>query len=241
MASHARPAGVMLFVQAETTTVQRERPMLQVLERSSPDGHRSIELYRAVADRYDRRTAFAEPFRRHAVERLAPAEGEVVLDVGCGTGLNFAGLIERVGAEGRLVGIDHSPEMLERARERVREQGWGNVTLLEAPAEHAEPAVEVDAALLCATHDILRSPPALKNVLRHVKDGGRIVAAGPKWAPWWRPDAASLDLCTWQINQDYVTTFEGFGRPCSHLAELVPDLEVEEMFFGAGYLAAGTR
>ncbi len=215
--------------------------MLRVIERGAPDGRRSIEQYRAVADRYDQRTAFAEPFRRQAVERLAPAEGEVVLDVGCGTGLNFAGLLERVGTEGRLVGIDHSPDMLERARERVREQGWSNVTLLEAPAEEAEPVVEADAALLCATHDILRSPPALQNVLRHVKDGGRIVAAGPKWAPWWRPDAAPVDLCTMQINRGYVTTFEGFGQPCSHLARLVPDLEVREVAFGAGYLAAGRR
>ena len=53
-----------------------------------------------------------------------------------------------------------------------------------------------------------------------------MVATGPKWAPWWRFDAASLDLGTWQINQDYVTTFEGFDRPWSLLADLVPDLEV---------------
>jgi ubiquinone/menaquinone biosynthesis C-methylase UbiE len=205
----------------------------------APDRRRALERYRAVADEYDRRTAFGNPYRRQAVERLDPAPGEVVLDVGCGTGLNFASLLERVGEEGRLVGIDQSPDMLARARERVEDEGWENVTLLEAPAEEAQPAVEADAALLCATHDILRSPPALRNVLRHVKDGGRVVAAGMKWTPWWRPDAVSVDLYTWRLNKDYVTTFEGFGHPCSHLAELVPDLEVTDVCFGAGYVAAG--
>ena len=139
--------------------------------------------------------ASASPYRRQAVESLAPAPGEVVLDAGCGTGLNFERLEDGVGREGRLVGIDQSPEMLARARERVEQHGWANVTLVEAPAEQADPAVRADAALLCATHDILRSPPALENILGRVKEGGRVVATGPKWAPWWRFDAASLDLC----------------------------------------------
>lgn len=207
----------------------------------APSRRRAIDAYRGVAAEYDRRTGFGDPFRRQAVASLAPAPGEVVLDAGCGTGLNFERLEDGVGREGRLVGIDQSPDMLARARERVERHGWANVTLVQAPAEQADPEVPVDAALLCATHDILRSPPALENILGRVKEGGRVVATGPKWAPWWRFDAASLDLCTWQLNQDYVTTFEGFDRPWSHLAELVPDLEVTEICFGAGYLAAGTR
>ncbi len=207
----------------------------------APSRRRALDSYRAVAAEYDRRTDFGEPYRRQAVESLAPTPGEVVLDAGCGTGLNFERLEHRVGSQGRLVGIDQSPEMLAQARERVEQHGWANVTLVEAPAEQADPGVRADAALLCATHDILRSPPALENILDRVKEGGRVVATGPKWAPWWRFDAPSLDLATWQINQDYVTTFEGFDRPWSLLADLVPDLEVTEICFGAGYLAAGTR
>jgi SAM-dependent methyltransferase len=206
-----------------------------------PSRTRAIDAYRTEAGRYDRRTGFGEPFRRQAVRSLAPAPGEVVLDAGCGTGLNFAQLEEGVGRRGHLVGIDQSPDMLARARERVERHGWTNVTLVEAPAEEADPGVRADAALLCATHDILRSPPALANILNLLEEGGRVVATGPKWAPRWRLDAFSLDVATWQANRDYVTTFEGFDRPWSHLAELVPDLEVTEICFGAGYLAAGTR
>jgi ubiquinone/menaquinone biosynthesis C-methylase UbiE len=207
----------------------------------APNRRRAVDCYRTAAARYDHRTGFGEPYRREAVNKLAPRPDDVVLDVGCGTGLNFARLVQRIGEGGRLVGIDLSPDMLARARERVERAAWRNVTLLEASAEQVDPAVQGDAALLCATHDILRSRPALENVLRHVRVGGRVVAAGPKWAPWWRPDGASLDLFTWELNHDYVTTFEGFEQPWSHLAELIPDLEVTETGFGAGYLVGGTR
>jgi demethylmenaquinone methyltransferase/2-methoxy-6-polyprenyl-1,4-benzoquinol methylase len=161
--------------------------------------------------------------------------------VGCGTGLNFAGLEEGIGAEGRLVGIDLSPDMLRGARRRVERHGWTNITLIEAAMEDAAVPGAADAALLCATHDILRSPPALERLLRHVRPGGQIVAGGPRFASRWRPDRVPMDLFTIQHNRDYVTTFEGFDRPWSHLDRLIPDLEVRDVLFGAGYIATGTR
>jgi ubiquinone/menaquinone biosynthesis C-methylase UbiE len=172
---------------------------------------------------------------------LAPASGSVVLDVGCGTGLNFAGVEEAIGPRGRLIGIDLSSDMLVRAHERVQRHGWQNVTLLEAAGQDAAVPVAADAALLCAVHDILRSPAALANVFSHVRPGGRVVAAGPKWVPWGRPASLALNSYAWLVNRYYVTTFEGFDAPWTHLNRLLPDLSVEELFFGAGFLAVGTR
>ncbi|AZC13151.1 methyltransferase domain-containing protein [Microbacterium sp. ABRD28] len=60
--------------------------------------------------------------------------GDVVLDLGCGTGLNFPLLHAAVGDRGRIVGVDRSTDMLAVARERVRREGWTNVTLIEADA-----------------------------------------------------------------------------------------------------------
>jgi hypothetical protein len=115
------------------------------------------------------------------------------------------------------------------------------VTLLEAAGQDAAVPVAADAALLSAVHDILRSPAALDNVVSHVRPGGRVVAAGPKWVPWWRPASLAFNSYAWLLNQYYVTTFEGFDAPWSHLARLLSDLAVEELFFGAGFIAVGTR
>ena len=207
----------------------------------APSAAQVRDRYRSQAATYDIATAAGRPYRHETVVRLRPRAGEVVLDVGCGTGLNFAEIEQGIGAEGRLVGIDCSPEMLARARERSAGCGWDNVTLIEAPAEAVEAPLQADAALLCGTHDILRSPAALGNILRQLKPGARIVAGGPKWAPPWQPGAPALNILTWQLNRSYVTTFEGFDRPWSHLARVVPDLTVEEVFFGGGYIAAGRR
>jgi SAM-dependent methyltransferase len=211
------------------------------LARGAPDPRLALERYQRLAAAYDRRTLAGAPYRRRTVEALAPAPGMTVLDVGCGTGLNFALLEQGIGPRGWLIGVDLSPEMLALAEARVQRQGWANVVLLEAPAEDAPIPATADAALLCGVHDVMRSRPALSNVLRHVRSGGRLVAGGPKWVAWWRPHAAAMNATTWAMNRDYVTTFDGFDRPWRELDALVPDLTVEEVYFNAGYIARGTR
>ena len=202
----------------------------------APDRALALARYRDVADRYDALTATGDPYRRRAVAALGLRPGETVIDVGCGTGLNFAALRAAVGPRGRLIGIEQCPEMLARAEERSRAAGSG-ATLVEATAEDACVPVRADAALLCGTHDIVRSEGALRNVLRQVRPGGRVVAGGAKWAPWWRPGGAALNLWTWQVNRPYVTTFEGFDRPWSLLEDIVDDVEVDEVLAGGGYIA----
>ncbi|XAS66988.1 class I SAM-dependent methyltransferase [Micrococcaceae bacterium Sec5.7] len=65
------------------------------------------------------------------IDALAPTAGQQVLDIGCGTGLNFPLLQERIGASGTIVGIDRSAEMLHQARRRAQARGWENVILLQ--------------------------------------------------------------------------------------------------------------
>ena len=84
--------------------------------------------------------------RTRGIAALAPGVGQQVLDVGCGTGLNFSGLQERVGPSGRIVGIDRSPEMLERARRRAAARGWTNVILVQADMVLLDPA-EISARI----------------------------------------------------------------------------------------------
>jgi len=221
--------------------ISRALPLVHdLVATDAPDVALSVAHYRNLASSYDLRTASGDAYRKQAVVALAPAPGETIVDVGCGTGLNFA-LVERgVGLGGRLIGVDVSAEMLDHAQARVEEHGWANVALLQAAAEEVRIPAQADAALLCGVHDIMRSPVALANVLRQLVDGGRVVAGGPKWAPWWRPTGVAQNVSTWAVNRDYVTTFEGFERPWSHLAALIGDLEVWDVYWGGGYIARGT-
>ena len=92
--------------------------------------------------------------------------GEVILDVGCGTGLNFAAIEEGIGPQGRLIGIEPCPEMLALARERVEDSGWRNVTLVAAAAEDAAVPATADGALFCGVHDVMRSPAGARERAR---------------------------------------------------------------------------
>ena len=69
--------------------------------------------------------------------RLSP--GDTVVDLGCGTGLNFPLLMERIGPGGLLVGVDRSHEMLRVAHRRVVRRGWDNVRLVGADASTLSP------------------------------------------------------------------------------------------------------
>ena len=196
---------------------------------------RTVAQYRRLASSYDLSTAWLEPYRRRAISQLRLRAGDVVLDVGCGTGLSFAPIQAAIGPQGRLIGIEPSPDMLAAARARVEEAGWANVTLLEASAEEAVVPVSADAVLFAFTHDVVQSPKALANILGQVRPGGRLAASGPKWTTF----APQLNPLVWQVASQFVTSFEGFRRPWAELERAVPGLWVEEGYFGCVYLAWG--
>jgi ubiquinone/menaquinone biosynthesis C-methylase UbiE len=207
-------------------------------EIGSADASEAREKYRRIARTYDLRLTTGRGLHRRAVERLEPRRGERVIDVGCGTGLAFDLIEKGIGPEGHLIGLELSPEMLRRARRRIEQHGWRNVTLIEGTAQEAELPGGLDAALFVITHDIMRSRDALHNVMEAVHSGGRVVACGSKRPPGWLwPLRAYVELKA----RRYVTTLEGFDRPWTILAELIPDLQVESMFFGGAYLAWGTK
>lgn len=201
-----------------------------------PDGIRSQAQYRRRAPFYDAELVFFEPVRRAAIAQLALQPGESVIDVGCGTGLSFEGLLRGVGPRGRVIGLDPSPEMLERARRRVAARGWRNVELVQGFAADASLHGKCDAALFLFTHDVLRDERSLAHVLRHLKAGARVVAAGLQWAPPWLVPANAFVMLAALYS---VTSLEGLNRPWDKLAARLRDLEVRNIGLGGIYLAGG--
>lgn len=181
-----------------------------------------------------------EPVRRRAIAALALQPGDTVLDVGCGTGLSFGLLHQAVGGQGRIVGIEQSPEMLAGARARISRHGWTNVVLEGVPTEEAEAAGPLaDAALFHFTHDILRRPEAIDRMLARLRPGATVVAAGLKWVDPWTPWAWPANLFVWSAALYSVTSLDGLEAPWNLLASRVPGLRVEPALCGAAYVAQG--
>ena len=149
----------------------------------------------------------AEPIygvgRKHAIPAMQLQEGSRVLDVGCGTGLNFPLLLEAVGESGQVVGVDRSPEMLEVARRKTLRRSPGNVVLVEADAEELSrlavsgsggPALPFDAVLFTYSLSLMGDwEGAWLRASSLVRPGGRagIVDMEPPhgWARLLRPAA----------------------------------------------------
>lgn len=111
-----------------------------------------------------------------AVRHVGLRPGQSVLDIGCGTGAAMAALREAVGPGGRVVGVDYSPRMLAKARRRIRENGWSNVTVLRADAARESLGHnEFDAAVamfsLSAMPDVRA---AVESACEALRPGGRL-------------------------------------------------------------------
>jgi ubiquinone/menaquinone biosynthesis C-methylase UbiE len=194
-------------------------------------------VYDRHAATYDRATGRFNDFRELSVSALGLRPGDTVLDVGCGTGLCFPWIQDRIGPSGRLIAVEPSREMLDQAMQRVAQHGWDNVTPINTAAADLDVEISLDAVLLCATHDVLRSPRALANIFHRVRPGARVAATGGKWAsPWLWP----LNLLVFQLHAPYVNSFEGFHRPWSNLHAYCQGLQVQTIGWGTGYLATGT-
>ncbi len=192
--------------------------------------------YEDHADRYDARTQAFQHWRELLVQQLPARPGDTVLDVGCGTGLCLPLLQQKVGPSGVIVGIDASAQMLAQAMQRVAEWGWNNVRLITAPIAQAQIDAMADAAMFCAVHDLMQSREALQRVFDHLRPGAAVGAIGGKWpAPWMIP----LRMWVTDLHAPFIASFTGFDRPWRLLAEFVPDLRVQELAGGAGYLAVG--
>jgi ubiquinone/menaquinone biosynthesis C-methylase UbiE len=207
---------------------------------------RSIELlYRKRAKLYDFSAnayyllGFRElAYRKIGVEALNLKKGDTVVVVGCGTGLNFDLLRKEVGTNGTIIGIDLTPEMLEKADKRIRRNGWKNVKLVQSDAaeysfpEHIDGIISTFAITLVPEYDrvIQKGAAALSPDARFVivdfKKPGR-------WPMWLiklfviltRPFGVSLDIAD--------------RHPWESVARYMTMVEFRELYFGALYLCVG--
>jgi arsenite methyltransferase len=102
--------------------------------------------------------------------------GDVILDIGCGGGIDTILAAQRTGPSGRVVALDFLPEMLERTAAAAREAGLDNVETLESEMEAIElPDWSVD---LIVSNGVINLSPRKARVMaecaRVLRSGGRL-------------------------------------------------------------------
>jgi ubiquinone/menaquinone biosynthesis C-methylase UbiE len=134
-----------------------------------------------TVDAWTCRATERSPYRSRVIRGLGLMPSSTVLDVACGTGLNFRLLNAAVGPSGRIVGIDNSAKTIELARRTVRRRGLRNVELVEADAADYRPQEPFDAALCTFAIEIVpRWRETVQMMIDAVRPGGTVGFIGFK-------------------------------------------------------------
>lgn len=132
--------------------------------------------------------------RRLVYEALAAQRAERVVDVGCGPGFYVTELLEQVGPEGSVTGVDGAPAMLTVAAKRA--EGHDNVAFYEADATKLPvPDGVFDAAVSVQVLEYVSdATAALAEMHRVLRPGGRVVIWDVDWATvaWHTADDARM-------------------------------------------------
>jgi ubiquinone/menaquinone biosynthesis C-methylase UbiE len=155
-----------------------------------------LEFDQSIVEQLERVYQGRDVLRRRALvhEALGARRGERVLDVGCGPGFFVTELLDRVGSDGWVVGLDLSPDMLAVARKRA--EGYPNVEFVQSSATPLPlDDGSFDRALSVQVLEYVEDVPAALAELRRVlRPGGRLVVWDVDWSTisWHTADEARM-------------------------------------------------
>lgn len=146
---------------------------------SDVDQSRNPTVFVDCLDSQYKHNSILRSHKQRALDISDIQSGHIVLDAGCGTGVDAAKMAEKVGESGHVYGIDFSHEMIMAARERVKSPlpitfQQGSIYQLDFEDNY------FDRSRSDKTFQHLHNPKAaLKELLRVTKSGGKIIISDP--------------------------------------------------------------
>lgn len=199
-------------------------------------------LYQSGAKFYDFTTILyrmiglrMKTYRSLAIKKLSPQRGDCVVELGCGTGLNFPFLIEQIGEDGRLIGVDLTQGMLEIAWERVEKSGWKNVELVQSDISVYDFPDDVNGVLATGVFGyIAEYDRVIKAASKAILPGGHLVILDgkqPERLPQW------LFKIVLRLGRPFGFTPEYFEvRPWESVKRYLNNIEIEKKYGGMIYI-----
>ena len=202
------------------------------------------EIYAGkLAKKYDfSMPPFFTRWKKKAFNESSLKSGDRVLVFCCGTGLDFPHILKKIGKEGKIVGIDFSAEMLNKAKEKITENNWENIKLIEADITKFknEPDKKFDVGVCTLGMSIIPDyRTAYDNLVSHVKKHGEIIIGDMQLASGW---LARLNFLTIFLAKKYGGTYEGHQNSLELYALMkneLTDVRKSEFFFKSYYYCIG--
>ena len=181
-------------------------------------------------------------YRRLAVDSLNLQSGDTVVEIGCGTGLNFELYQEQIGPTGKIIGVDLTDAMLDQARQRVRENGWENVELVHQDAnEYAFPA-EVNGVISTFAFSLIPEAPAIvRRAASALAAGGRMVLVDfqiPENWPDWLISAAMTIVKPFAVTDEWLARQPWIDIQTA-MRESFPNVQKEDYYLDTTYIMSG--
>jgi S-adenosylmethionine-diacylgycerolhomoserine-N-methlytransferase len=175
--------------------------------------------------------------RKRAAAALDLRPDSSVLEVGCGTGLNFPYLLDYLDPQaGHLTGLDFSHDMLARAERRVQKQGWAGVKLVQGDATQMDLGRTYDAVFFGYSLTMIPDFEAsIDRAVAHLRPGGTLVVLDFSRFVGWGPLAP---LMRGYFRLNHVETLRPYEEA---LRERLDKFEVSYWLGGYNFTAKGRR
>ena len=204
-----------------------------------------IDIYRRRAKFYDysanmyyligfRETAF----RKKLINAMNLKSGDTVVEVACGTGLNFPLIQKDIGPSGKIIGVDITDKMLEQAQLRIERHDWRNVELVKSDAADFEFPTKINGVLSAFAITLI---PEYEQIIEKgssaLVSGGRFAILDFKEAdnkPQWL--AKSLAL----LMKPFGTTYDlAVRHPWEAIEKHLSPVSFDELYFGYAFISVG--